>query len=144
MSRVANALAFVGFVTFAYSITEIVFALRIGSLALLSDGFHNFGDFASIGLAWFAERAKLRERDGNNTFGFARAEYLGAFANVRMHAGGCRAGRCVACAHLPVFDTDLLVVVVGVVCHARRHSALDRRQRSVFRRHRFLSCSTPH
>lgn len=82
MAAILNILAAIIVITFIYSLVEIGFALKLDSLALLSDGFHNLSDCASIYLAWFAERAKTQKADLRQSFGFVRADHLGALANV--------------------------------------------------------------
>jgi cation diffusion facilitator family transporter len=81
-SAKTTALLFVCLLTGLYSAAEIFFALQLGSLALLADGFHNTSDFASVYLGWYSERAKSRAKNTSKTYGYARAEYLGAFANI--------------------------------------------------------------
>jgi len=73
---------FVCSLTGLYCIVELVFALKLDSLALLADGFHNISDCVSIGVGWYAHRAKTRPSSMYKSYGYARAEYLGAFANV--------------------------------------------------------------
>lgn len=48
------SLFIIGVLTCIYSIAEIVIALSIHSLALLTDGFHNFSDVIAIVIAYWA------------------------------------------------------------------------------------------
>ena len=48
------ALWIVGILTLLYVIAELVLAIFIHSLVLLSDGFHNLSDVISIGIAYWA------------------------------------------------------------------------------------------
>ena len=53
-----------------------------GSLALMSDAFHNLSDVISVLLAYLAHRIGLRPQTRNSTFGYKRAEILAAFINA--------------------------------------------------------------
>jgi Co/Zn/Cd efflux system component len=48
------SLFIIGVITFVYSVIEIVIALHLHSLALLTDGFHNFSDVIAIIIAYWA------------------------------------------------------------------------------------------
>lgn len=60
---------------------ELVGGLLSGSLSLLSDAFHNFGDAFSIILSYAANRIGKRAPTVKNTYGFRRAEILAALLN---------------------------------------------------------------
>ena len=64
-----------------YLVVELVGALMTGSMALLSDAGHMLTDVAAIGLGLFASRLALKPRDAHRTYGYLRAEILGAAAN---------------------------------------------------------------
>lgn len=53
-----------------------------GSLALLSDAGHMVTDALALGLALFAQSVAQRPPSERNSFGYARAEVLGAFVNA--------------------------------------------------------------
>ncbi|EGG23543.1 putative zinc transporter [Cavenderia fasciculata] len=67
------SLLIIGVLTVLYVIAELGSALYTGSLALLSDGFHNLTDAVSLYVAWWALKAK---KQGND-----RAEILGGLLN---------------------------------------------------------------
>jgi cobalt-zinc-cadmium efflux system protein len=52
------------------------------SLALVSDGWHNFSDLPSLALAWFALGLERRPPDHQKTYGYQRAGVLAAFVNA--------------------------------------------------------------
>lgn len=54
---------------------------RIGSLALLSDAFHMVSDVLSLLIGLFAIRLAQRGRTLKQTFGWKRAEVIGALIN---------------------------------------------------------------
>lgn len=53
-----------------------------GSLALIADALHNFGDAASLGLTWFACKIARRPADKLMTFGYAQGEVIAALINL--------------------------------------------------------------
>ena len=64
------------------SVAEVVGGLLSGSLALLSDALHNFSDTASLCISLIARRIGRREATSVKTFGYKRAEIIGAFVNL--------------------------------------------------------------
>jgi zinc transporter 1 len=67
--------------TTLYVVAEIGVAVYLDSLALLSDGFHNFGDLVALGIAYWCEQNKNRMAGVHYTYGFKRVEILGGLAN---------------------------------------------------------------
>ncbi|GAB5053063.1 cation diffusion facilitator family transporter [Pediococcus ethanolidurans] len=63
------------------TVVELIGGLLSGSLALLSDAFHNLGDSASVVLAYVASRIGLKNSNTSKTFGYRRAEIISAFVN---------------------------------------------------------------
>ncbi|MDM8266880.1 cation diffusion facilitator family transporter [Limosilactobacillus pontis] len=63
------------------TIVEIIGGLVSGSLALLSDAFHNMGDSFSIVLGYFAQHIGGRPETRQRTYGYRRAEILSALTN---------------------------------------------------------------
>jgi cobalt-zinc-cadmium efflux system protein len=68
-------------VTGLYMLAEIVGGLLTGSLALLADSGHLFGDVLGLGMALAAIRFARRPATADRTYGFYRAEILAALAN---------------------------------------------------------------
>ncbi|WPC18426.1 cation diffusion facilitator family transporter [Pediococcus inopinatus] len=64
------------------TVVELVGGMLSGSLALLSDAFHNLGDSASVVLAYVASRIGLKTSNDSKTFGYRRAEIISAFVNA--------------------------------------------------------------
>ena len=64
------------------TVAEVIGGLLSGSLALLSDALHNFSDTVSLGISLGARRMSGRQADGRKTFGYRRAEIIGAFINL--------------------------------------------------------------
>ena len=66
------------------AITAAEFAAGIwtGSLALMADAAHNLSDAASLGVTLGARLVSRKESDTRRTFGYQRAEVVGAFINL--------------------------------------------------------------
>lgn len=64
------------------TVAEVVGGLLAGSLALLSDAVHNLSDTASLGISFAARRISRKEATAEKTFGYKRAEIIGAFINL--------------------------------------------------------------
>ena len=62
----------------AFSVFELVGGMITGSIALISDAVHDFGDGISIGASWFLEKKSRKEPDERFTFGYGRYSVLGS------------------------------------------------------------------
>ena len=60
-----------------FSFFEVVGGIVTGSVAIISDAVHDFGDAAAIGIAFFLERKSKRQPDESHTFGYGRYSLLG-------------------------------------------------------------------
>lgn len=70
--------------TLAYTVAELLGGLLSGSLALLADAGHMLTDDLALGLALLAAWFARRPPDPGRTYGYQRAEILGALANGTM------------------------------------------------------------
>ena len=61
-----------------FSVFELLGGLYTGSVAIISDALHDFGDAISIGASWFLERKSNRKPDARFTYGYGRFSVLGA------------------------------------------------------------------
>ncbi len=66
------------FLNFFFSLIELVGGLFTGSVAILSDALHDFGDSLSLGLAWYLQRLSKKERDHKFSYGYKRFSLLSA------------------------------------------------------------------
>ena len=73
--------------TVALVATEFVAGALAGSLALISDGWHNFTDLPTLLLSWVAVYFAQRPPDRRKTFGYHRAGVLAAFVNGLLLIG---------------------------------------------------------
>ncbi len=62
-----------------FAIVELVGGLWTGSMAIVADAIHDFGDSLTLGLALFLQRISGRKRTKNFTYGYARFSLLSAF-----------------------------------------------------------------
>ena len=60
-----------------FSIIEFFGGIFTGSIAIISDAVHDFGDATSIGLSYFLEKKSKCKPDEKYTFGYARYSVLG-------------------------------------------------------------------
>jgi cobalt-zinc-cadmium efflux system protein len=67
--------------TVAFAMVEVVVGLWSGSLALLADAGHMVNDAAALSLSLFVSWVATRPADRRMTFGYRRAEVVGALVN---------------------------------------------------------------
>jgi cobalt-zinc-cadmium efflux system protein len=77
-----KALAVALAINTTFLVVEVVGALYADSLTLLADAVHMLTDSASLGLALLAAWVAARPADEKRTYGYQRAEVLGAFLNA--------------------------------------------------------------
>jgi cobalt-zinc-cadmium efflux system protein len=65
----------------ALLVAEVAGGVAFGSLALLADAGHMLSDVVSLGISLLAQRLLLAPASARLTYGFQRAEVLGALAN---------------------------------------------------------------
>jgi cobalt-zinc-cadmium efflux system protein len=64
------------------TVAEIIGGIMSGSLALLSDAFHNFSDVISMIISYIAILVGKKSKNAGKTYGYKRAEILAALFNV--------------------------------------------------------------
>lgn len=82
----ARAFALGTLANLAYTAIEAGYGLVTGSLALLSDALHNFGDVLGLALAWGAAILAQRLPTKQHTYGWRRATLLAPLANALLLA----------------------------------------------------------
>lgn len=76
--------------TFMFMVVEVVVSRVTASLAMLSDSFHMLSDVLALVVALVAERfARRTHATQKNTFGWIRAEVMGALVNAIFLTGLC-------------------------------------------------------
>lgn len=68
------------------TVVELVAGVLSGSLALIADGLHNLADAGSLVVALIGRRVAKKPADERNTFGYKRADIVGAQANLMLLA----------------------------------------------------------
>ena len=61
-----------------FSVFELLGGIFTGSVAIVSDALHDFGDAVSIGVSWFLERKSKQKPDATHSYGYGRYSVLGA------------------------------------------------------------------
>ncbi len=103
-----------------FVVAELAFGLAAGSMALLADAVHNFGDVLGLLLAWGAAWLIRRPPTRRRTYGWGRGSILAALANatillIGVGAIGVEAARRLL-APEPVGETTvMLVAAAGIV-----------------------------
>lgn len=70
------------FLNLAITLAEFVGGILSNSLALLSDAVHNLNDTVSLGISLAARKYSKKGANQSKTFGYKRAEIIGAFINL--------------------------------------------------------------
>lgn len=71
-----------------FSIFEIIGGMLTGSIAIVSDAIHDFGDAFSIGISYIFEKKSKRKPDKKYTYGYQRYSILGALITTLVLASG--------------------------------------------------------
>jgi cobalt-zinc-cadmium efflux system protein len=102
------------------TIVEAIAGLWAGSLALLADALHNFNDCGSLVIALVARRVARRPSDLRRTFGYRRAEVVGALINltILVVVGLYLVGEGIHRLFVPADVDGWIVVVVAAVALA--------------------------
>lgn len=70
------------FLNLTITVVEFVGGMISGSLALFSDALHNLNDTSSLGISLVARKVSKKKANEDKTFGYRRAEIIGAFINL--------------------------------------------------------------
>lgn len=66
------------------TVGQVVAGVMSGSVALLSDAAHNFNDANALLIAYIARRISRKDANERYTFGYRRAEMIGAMINLTL------------------------------------------------------------
>jgi len=69
---------------FSFTVFQIIFALIAGSMSLLADATHNFGDVFGLVLAWGANWLLTRPARKRYSYGFKRTTIIAAIINALL------------------------------------------------------------
>jgi len=81
MEADAKVLKITGWLTGVYFVIELILGFYSGSVAVISDAFHTFSAVGGILIAFIANKISRRVATKQATFGFKRAEIMGALLN---------------------------------------------------------------
>lgn len=99
-----------------FFILELGVGLYVGSLALMADAFHMLNDIISLVVGLWAVKAAQQHANDKFSFGFLRAEILGAFFNAVFLIALCVSILLEAVTRLievPVVTNPQLILIVG-------------------------------
>lgn len=68
------------------TVGQVIAGIVSGSVALLSDAAHNFNDANALLIAYIARRISKKDANARYTFGYRRAEMIGALINLTLLA----------------------------------------------------------
>lgn len=74
-------------VQFAFVCAELVIAVSVNSLTLLSDALHNLGDAFTLFLALLVQKYSVKDATNQHTFGWVRGRIIGALASSTFLLG---------------------------------------------------------
>lgn len=74
---------FIAFIlNLAFSVFEFIGGIFTGSVAIVSDAIHDFGDAAGIGISYFLEKKSKKQPDEKHTYGYARYSVIGSLVTT--------------------------------------------------------------
>lgn len=117
-------------INLGFTAVEAGYGLATGSLALLSDALHNFGDALGLALAWVAARLALRPPSARRTYGYRRATVLAPLANSLLLVAGSGA---LAWEALRRFDSPPAIEALPVIFVAASGIAVNLGSALLFR-----------
>ncbi|KAK3082153.1 hypothetical protein LTS18_001993 [Coniosporium uncinatum] len=100
----------------AFFLLELGVGMVVGSLALMADAFHMLNDIISLVVGLWAVKAAQKPRSDKYSFGWLRAEILGAFFNAAFLIALCLSIILEAITRLldpPEISNSKLILVVG-------------------------------
>ncbi len=112
---------------FALVLAELSFGLRSNSLALVSDGVHNFSDVLGLLLAWGGSWLATRPPSALRTYGYRRASILAALGNASLllvATGGLLSEAAQRLYNAPVVASDTVLWVASIAIVINTATAL--------------------
>jgi cobalt-zinc-cadmium efflux system protein len=76
------------FLNLFFTLFEIVGGFLTGSVAILSDAVHDFGDSIAIGLSWILDIKARKRPDADYTYGYGRYAVLGGMISSLILVAG--------------------------------------------------------
>jgi cobalt-zinc-cadmium efflux system protein len=70
------------FLNLTFTVLEVIGGIISGSIAILADALHDFGDSISLGAGWYFENKSKKGSTDKYSYGYARFSLLGAMINA--------------------------------------------------------------
>lgn len=86
--QASNNLSVAFFLNLVFTIIEIIGGILTNSIAILSDALHDFGDTASLGLAWYFEKLSGKKANTHHTYGYKRFRLVGGLVTGLVLVAG--------------------------------------------------------
>lgn len=138
--KIKHNLLIVFLLNLFFSIFEFIGGFFTGSITIVSDSIHDFGDALNIGLAYYLEHISTRKENARFTYGYARLSVLGGTIIACTLVVGAIGVFISACQRLvaPVpidHDNMLLIAIFGlvtnVIAYLFMHGASGLNQRAL-------------
>ncbi|PKD42488.1 cation diffusion facilitator family transporter [Rhodohalobacter barkolensis] len=85
--KAISRLWFTFFLNLGISVAQLIGGFLSNSMALISDAVHNLSDTGSVGVSLVARKYANKSADKQMTFGYRRADIIGAFINLIILIG---------------------------------------------------------
>lgn len=108
------------FINLAFTLVEVAGGWWTGSIAVLTDGFHDAGDCLVLGTAWYLQRVAMKGRDAHYSYGYGRYSMLGGWLTSVVLIAGAAVMLSVsisklAAPPLPYANGMMLIAVFGLL-----------------------------
>ncbi|MFQ5660157.1 MAG: cation diffusion facilitator family transporter [Gammaproteobacteria bacterium] len=112
-----NRLLWAFLVNLILTVVQVAGGMISGSLALIADALHNLSDAASLAIAIIARRWAGKPADSDRTFGYKRAELIGAMINLTslLIIGGFLIVEAIARSFHPQPVVGWMVVIIAAI-----------------------------
>lgn len=116
----AKALRLAFFINLAFTLVEVAGGWWTGSIAVLTDAFHDTGDCLVLGTAWYLQRVALKGRDPHYSYGYGRYSMLGGWLTSVVLIAGAAVMLSVSISRLsspasPNADGMMIIAVFGLL-----------------------------
>ena len=77
----AKGITLAFFLNLGFAIAELIGGFYTNSLSILSNGLHDLGDSASLGIAWIFDKVSRTPRSKSFSYGYKRFSLISALIN---------------------------------------------------------------
>ncbi len=129
------------FLNLFFSTAELVGGLWTGSVAIISDSLHDFGDCLSLGVSWYLQKVSGKGRDQDFSYGYRRFSVLGALVtSIVLIVGSIfiviHSIPKLFDAHNPNTEGMIYMAIAGILFHGiaawRLHTGTSLNERAVY------------